>query len=123
MNGRIKIRVYKYNNFNIFDKKNYQKSLININNNTDNDDCKLKNNDDINEFEEKYYFDSNRITLKEKICFIFYILIGTIILLHSFHFVLSEYVRKNILIVIIFFSSLYVFIYSLLLGYLNFFFL
>ena len=123
MNGRIKIRVYKYNNFNIFDKKNYQKSLININNNTDNDDCKLKNNDDINEFEEKYYFDSNRITLKEKISFIFYILIGTIILLHSFHFVLSEYVRKNILIVIIFFSSLYVFIYSLLLGYLNFFFL
>ena len=104
-------------------KKKYQKSLININNNTDNDDCKLKNNDDINEFEEKYYFDSNRITLKEKISFIFYILIGTIILLHSFHFVLSEYVRKNILIVIIFFSSLYVFIYSLLLGYLNFFFL
>ena len=123
MNGRIKIRVYKYNNFNIFDKKNYQKSLININNNTDNDDCKLKNNDDISEFEENYYFDSNRITLKEKISFIFYILIGTIILLHSFHFVLSEYVRKNILIVIIFFSSLYVFIYSLLLGYLNFFFL
>ena len=123
MNGRIKIRVYKYNNFNIFDKKNFQKSLININNNTDNDDCKLKNNDDISEFEENYYFDSNRITLKEKISFIFYILIGTIILLHSFHFVLSEYVRKNILIVIIFFSSLYVFIYSLLLGYLNFFFL
>ena len=122
MNGRIKIHVYKYNNLNIFDKKNFQKSLININNNTDNDDCKLKINDDISEFEEKYYF-SNRITLKEKISFIFYILIGTIILLHSFHFFLSEYVRKNILIVIIFFSSLYVFIYSLLLGYQNFFFL
>ena len=81
---------------------NQETSLLKIinNNNIDNDDnAKLNKDDGINEFEEKYYFDdnkSNKITLKDKIYFITYILIGSIIILHSIHFTLSEYVRRII---------------------------
>ena len=91
MKKNIKIRAYQ-----IPKEKTVEKEIKNID--LDNDKSKLYSQDEINKIEENYYIDKtqNRITFKDKIIFILYIMIGIILSLHSFHFIFSEYVRRII---------------------------
>ena len=90
MNEELKKPDYKNKDINIINKQNIEKYYDNdfdkyINNSI--------NNDDITQLKEKIYF-NKKITFKEKLSIVFYILIGLINLFHSFHFFFSEYVRS-----------------------------
>ena len=97
MDDKLKIQKYENNILNDKKKQNIEKKVINIDNNkdkdNDNDNSQLKENE-ITEIEEKYNFGEVKITCKDKISLFIHILNGIIVLFHSFHFIFSEYVRN-----------------------------
>ena len=111
MNDKLSIQIHEYKYLNLIEKKYSEKQLIDYYKDKDNDTIKLKN-EEITEFKDNYYCDKKKILLIEKISFFFHIFIGIIALFHSFHFILSEYVRniKNYF----FFSFQFAYIYFLL---------
>ena len=90
MKEKLKIHIFKYNNSSIDKKELKQQEIINIKDNKYN---KLSR-ENIDDLDENYFIGKQKITLKEKFSLFVYIFIGIIVLLHSFHFILSEYVRK-----------------------------
>ena len=101
MFDKFKIKIYEYHISNGIKRKYSEKELINLDKNkdNDNDNSKLKS-DEIKVIEEtnyskkKHHFNNRKITYKDLISLFLHILICIIVLFHSFHFILSEYVRN-----------------------------